>query len=63
MIAFMLFAVAMAPAPKPATTPPPEDDVRWIEMAKPVRGMWEVGTFAGALIVARPHDFYDKSLG
>lgn len=62
MIASFMLAFAMAPAPKPVAEPP-ADDVRWIEMAKPVRGMWELGTFAGALIIARPHDFYDKSIG
>ncbi len=43
--------------------PGKSDDVRWIALAKPVPGMWELGTFAGALIVAKPHDFYDPALG
>jgi OmpA-OmpF porin, OOP family len=55
---FGLAVLALAPAPsaEPAETP-------WIEEYKPVRGMWELGAFGGAFIIAQPHDFYDPQLG
>ncbi len=63
-IAIATAALGGAPAPAPPTSAADEPTpVRWIEQAKPVRGMWELGTFAGAFITARPHDFYDPSLG
>lgn len=57
MIASLALALALSP---PAAS---DDDARWIKRNRPVRGLWELGTFAGAFIVARPHDFYDPALG
>jgi Thrombospondin type 3 repeat len=60
--ALNLLALALSLAP---AAPPPDhgDDERWITRHHPVRGMWELGSFAGAFIIARPHDFYDSQLG
>lgn len=55
----LALAVSLAAAPPPAD----EREERAIERYHPVRGMWELGTFAGAFIIARPHDFYDPELG
>jgi hypothetical protein len=46
-----------------AATPPSDTDGRWITRHHPVRGLWELGVFAGAFIIAKPHDFYDTQLG
>lgn len=62
LLAFGPAAKSSPKRAKPAAASTEKDDTRWIEMAKPVRGMWELGTFAGVLIVARPHDFYDTEL-
>ncbi len=65
MITWMIAAAMLAATPPPSgdTRPPGTDTPRWIEMAAPVPGMWELGVFGGVFIAARPHDFYDTELG
>jgi OOP family OmpA-OmpF porin len=56
VLGLAVLALAPAPSAEPAETP-------WIVEYKPVRGMWELGAFGGAFIIAQPHDFYDPELG
>ncbi|MBX7080566.1 MAG: hypothetical protein K1X88_15310 [Nannocystaceae bacterium] len=66
MIASLALSLALAPAPAPPVhhgTSAPADRERWILRHRPVRGLWELGAFAGVFVVAKPHDFYDVDLG
>ena len=56
LLALCTSAFAPASAPEPHETP-------WIVDYKPRAGMWEIGGFGGAFIIAQPHDFYDHNLG
>jgi OmpA-OmpF porin, OOP family len=60
MIAVVLGLSIVAFAPASAAE---ARESAWIEEYKPVRGMWELGGFGGAFIIAQPHDFYDRALG
>jgi len=41
----------------------PGESSSWILRHRPERNMWELGGFAGAFLIAQPHDFYDRELG
>jgi len=58
----LLLGLALAFAPATAASPESAEPP-WIEEYKPARGMWELGGFGGAFLIAQPHDFYDPQLG